>query len=219
MDSSEQQPIPWADLPAFRARHRGQNPIPPLESVVSALAERRQWLMWRYEPGESREKKPRKMPYYASGKRRVGTQGDEADRAALVDYASAALGCGKRGFDGVGFAFLPGDGLIGIDLDGMIDPEAKAISDRCEQIIAACETYTEYSPSGKGVHIIGTGESETFKSNDIGVEVFAGRQYFTFTGRVWPGSTDSLNEIPEKTLRLRSTVDAAKGGGAQQDDR
>lgn len=212
MSSSQQKPIPWADLPAFRARHREQNPIPALEAVVKGLADRRQWLMWRYEPGESKEKKPRKMPYYASGKRRVGVQGDEADRAALADYATVAAAAVKRGFDGVGFAFLPGDGLVGIDLDGMIDPETGAISERCEQIIAACATYTEYSPSGKGVHIIGAGESETFKSNYIGVEVFAGRQYFTFTGRVWPGSTASLNEIPEKTLRrLRTTVDEAKG--------
>ena len=212
MNAPEHAPIPWADLPAFRARHREQNPIPAIETLVAALAERRQWLMWRYEPGEAKEKKPRKMPYYASGKRRVGVQGDEADRAALADYATVAASAAKRGFDGVGFAFLPGDGLIGIDLDGMIDPETGDISERCAQIIAACATYTEYSPSGKGVHIIGTGESETFKSNDIGVEVFAGRQYFTFTGRVWPGSTASLNEIPEKTLRrLRSTVDAAKG--------
>lgn len=153
--------------------------------VPASLRGRPQWLLWRFEqhPGE---KKPRKIPYYTNGRRRTGEQGSPEDRAALVIYDVAARS--TDGYAGVGFAFLPGDGLIGIDLDGMIDAETGEINERGRSIIEACASYTELSPSGHGVHIIAAGETETFKSNAVGIEVFCGRQYFTFTGRHYPGT-------------------------------
>lgn len=203
--------LPWADLAAYRAAHLVRNPIPEAATVVAALVDRPQWLVWRYEPGETPEKKPRKMPYYASGSRRHGDQGSDRDRAALTTYAVAAEAAGKRGYDGVGFAFLPGDGLIGIDLDGMIDADTGEISERCSDIIKACDSYTELSPSGKGVHIICSGETETFKSNKVGIEVFAGRQYFTFTAKPWPGAPQDVRALSGTALRrLRATVKGSK---------
>lgn len=176
--------------------------------IPIALAERAQWLVWRFEdkPGA---KKPLKMPYYVSGKRRTGEQGSAADRAALVDLAAARAAFEKAPdkWTGVGFAFLPDDGLIGVDLDGMIDNETGEISPRGKNIIDACASYTELSPSGKGVHIICAGETKTFKSNEVGVEVFCSAQYFTFTGRHYPGTPETVNPMPKKVLkRLQATV-------------
>lgn len=211
---------PWIDLPAFRAAHRHDNPIPDRAVVPEELVDRPQWLLWRYEPGETPEKKPRKMPYYADGRRRVSSQGSDGDRARLTVFQLAATKASQGDFDGVGFAFLPDDGLVGIDLDGMIDPETGAISDRCTAIVQACASYTEYSPSGKGVHILCRGDAVTTKSNAIGVEVFVGRQYFTFTGRRWPGSPATVSELdPAVVRRLQATVRSARkmpapaGGG------
>lgn len=183
---------------------------PNFSAIPPPLAQRRQWLLWRFEPGE---KKPKKMPYYTNGRRRTGGQGSDADRAALVDLAGAqaAFEKSKGKYTGVGFAFLPGDNLIGVDLDGMINPETGEVSDRARNIIAACASYTEYSPSGKGVHIICSGETETFKSNEVGVEVFQGRQYFTFTGNRYPDTPHEVNALPAKVLkRLKATVESGK---------
>lgn len=203
---------PWAVLPAYRADYRARNPVPNPSAVPAELAERKQWLIWGYRNGETEDKKYRKMPHYADGGRRAGGQGSDDDRRRLVTLAVAVDAVSRGDFDGVGFAFLPGDGLIGIDLDGMIDPESGEVSERCANIIAACETYTEYSPSGKGVHIIGLGEIEkSTKSNDIGVEMFCGSQFFTFTGRPWPGGVEAVQAIPERTLaRIEKTIDEAK---------
>lgn len=179
-------------------------------SIPYGLKSRRQWLVWRSEPGD---KKPRKVPYYVTGKRRMGEQGSAADRAALVDFASAS---GAAGFTGIGFAFLPDDGLIGIDLDHVRDPDSGALTVRAKAIVEACNSYTEISPSGTGLHIYCEGVSETFKSNDIGVEVFCGRQFFTVTGDHLEGTPPQINPISEEALRrLKATVDKAK----QRDDR
>lgn len=187
-------------------------------SAPAALQALPQWLLWRFELYEG-DKKPRKVPYYASGRKRHGEQGSEHDRGELkpLDIVLTQLARGR--FDGVGFAFLPGDGLIGIDIDGAIDDDG-VVSERCDRIIAACASYTELSPSGRGVHIIGSVADNstqdqckalTFRDNSIGVEVFCGRQFFTFTGRRWEGTPEDARLIEEATLRrLRATVRQGK---------
>jgi len=189
--------------------------------IPEELKARKQWLVWRFFQKPD-QKKPSKMPYYATtgnlrgwphGKPRDGVataeqpqvdQGHEVDRAHLVDFETAMERAALSGFEGVGFAFLPGDGLIGIDLDAVCRDKHAAIRD-------ACGTFTEASPSGTGIHIIGLGECETFKSNDVGVEVFCGRQFFTVTGQHDSASPLELREIPADALiKLRRTVDRAK---------
>lgn len=180
-------------------------------AVPSAMRGCDQWLLWRLEskPGD---KKPRKVPYYASGNRRTGEQGAPADRAALVNFdtAIAALKAGNGRWSGIGFAFLPDDGFIGVDLDGMID-ERGVMSKRGQDIIDALGTYTEYSPSGLGVHGYSFGSTETFKSNEVGVEVFSGRQFFTVTGKHYPNTPLEITAMSARVLKkLKATVDSAK---------
>ncbi len=189
-----------------------------MTTIPGSLRAKPQWLVWRFEqqPGD---KKPHKVPYYINGRRRTGEQGSPDDRAALVDFESAANTRKAGNYDGLGFAFLPGDGLIGIDLDGMIDAETGEISERGQAIIEACASYTELSPSGRGVHIIVAGETETFKSNAVGVEVFCGRQFFTFTGRHYSGTPAEVMTIsPEALRRLRATVEQARAANVPARD-
>jgi len=163
----------------------------------------KQWLVWRLEPNPT-GKKPRKVPYYVNGARRTGTQGSDDDRASLTDYQTAAAAVASGDYTGLGFAFLPGDGLIGIDLDGITDDAERAA--RAQRIIDACQSYTEHSPSGNGVHIICKGETETFKSNLLGIEVFSGKQFFTMTGEPY-GQPRELATISADTIgKLRKTV-------------
>lgn len=187
-----------------------KNRILDFSAVPEALRQRKAWLLWKSEqhPGD---KKPRKVPYYADGRRRTGEQGAPADRAALVGFDAALAALGSGDFTGLGYAFLPGNEDIGIDLDHVRDPETGALTPRTLAIVDACASYTEISPSGTGLHIYCQGETETFKSNDIGVEVFCGRQFFTVTGAHLVGTPTSVNPIGEETLRrLKATVDQAK---------
>lgn len=184
-----------------------------LQRLPQAMRALPQWLVWRLEQAGG-EKKPRKVPYYTSGARRKGEQGSERDRQRLVTF-DAAVQALERGGDwsGIGFAFLRGDGLIGIDIDGAIDAETGEVSSRCQAIVAACASYTERSPSGTGVHIIVQGQTDTFKNNAVGLEVFCGRQYFTCTGQHWGGAPLEVAPIAEATLRrLRATVRGVANG-------
>lgn len=176
-----------------------------------AMRELPQWLVWRFEHDPKRPK-PLKVPYYTNGRKRVGTQGDDADRRRLVSFDVALAMLGNRmQFDGLGFAFLPGDGLVGIDIDGAIDPETGEISPMCTTLMESCGSYTEKSPSGRGVHIITRGSTKIFKSNDIGLEVFCGAQYFTCSGDRMSTASAEAEPLGDDTLAyMRELVDEAK---------
>ncbi|MDR3411583.1 MAG: PriCT-2 domain-containing protein [Formivibrio sp.] len=190
--------------------------------VPTELRERPQWLVWRVEPGK---KKPKKVPYWVNGKMRWGIQGDDNDRKKLVTLevalrAVATSATSDKPYSGVGFAFLPNDGLIGIDIDKCIDQDTGEISQMASDIVAACASYTEYSPSRTGFHIIVSGFTETFKSNKIGLEVFCSSQFFTFTGEQYAGMPDTISSINDKTLaRLRTTVKGSPKAEPARPDR
>lgn len=187
-----------------------QPPEPHWDVIPQELARRQQWLLWRFEqkPGA---KKPAKMPYYVSGGRRTGDQGGDRDRQRLATLDVAHDAYRRGGWSGIGFAFLPGDGLIGIDLDDCLD-DTGAPNDRTVAIMAACKSFTERSVSGRGIHIYAQGRTHTNKSNEIGVEMFCERQFFIVTGDAWPGTSMDVRALEDSTIsRMHATVDAAKG--------
>lgn len=185
--------------------------------VPEDLAARPQWLIWRFEV-KTGQAKPAKMPYYADGARRKGEQGSAADRAALVTLEVALDNAQRRHFNGVGLAFLPDDGLIGIDLDKVINTETGVIKPGAQKIIDALASYTEVSPSGTGVHVIVRGPKiRSSKDNGIGVEVFCGSQFFTFSARRYPGTPPQVREVDQAALdRLLAVVEAAKAKGGKR---
>lgn len=199
-----------------------------LQGMPQAMRDRPQWLLWKLvdKPGAS---KPAKVPFYVSGqlrgwpngKPRDGKptdaqpqveQGHDLDRAALVPLADALRAFSRSpAWAGVGFAFLPGDGLVGVDIDGAIDPATGEVSELCAKLVEMCNSYTELSPSGKGVHIILAGECGKFKSDAIGLEVYAAGQYFTCTGRHWPASPLQVQPADPLVLAyMRELVDEAR---------
>lgn len=170
----------------------------------SLLTEKKQWLVWKFEQHEG-DKKPRKVPYYCNGKKRFGKQGNDSDRTALATYSDAQAALEFGDYVGLGFAFLPDDGLIGIDIDSNADRET------AQKIIAGLNSYTELSPSGNGWHIFVQGQTRTFKSNEVGIEVFCNSQFFTMTGKHVESSPIEVNPISEKALnRLREIVKPEK---------
>lgn len=193
--------------------------------LPAAMRELPQWLLWKYiNKGEG--KKPAKMPFYANGRLRgwpngkpkdgVATeaqpnveQGHELDRAALVSFDEAVEALRiNGGMSGLGFAFLPGDDLIGVDIDGAIDPETGEVSELCRTVVGLCDSFTEYSVSGTGLHIILRGETPKFKDDLIGLEVYCGSQFFTCTGRPWLGAPTEVQTCkPHALAAMRLMVD------------
>lgn len=165
------------------------------------------WLVWKLEQHEG-EAKPRKVPYYADGGRRHGRQGSPEDRAHLTTFEDAKCAAIERNMAGVGLAMMPEFGFAVLDFDncvgpaGELPPEVQAI---------AWSTYSEYSPSGNGIHAFVRGGYGNNKSptagNDFGFETFSSNGFLTFTGDILPevdlvGYHDTINALDVKVTAL-----------------
>lgn len=172
---------------------------PLVENVPAALADCPQWVCWRTE---ERGGKPTKVPYCAfDGARASSTDPD------TWSSLPAALGTSlDRGFDGVGFVFATGGGLVGIDLDGCRDPETEEIAPWAADIVSALDSYTEISPSGRGLHIFVRGTLPEGPRRKGPVEMYDRGRYFTVTGDHLDRTPGSINERTEELAYVHASV-------------
>ena len=100
--------------------------------------------------------------------------------------------------DAIGFAIT--SPYIGIDIDGCV--KDGVISPFAQKIISDLDSYTEYSPSRTGVHIICKGTlPKDRKFSSFNVEMYSGNRFFTVTGDVVDGCG---SEIKERSGKLKS---------------
>ena len=111
------------------------------------------------------------------------------------------------GWDGLGFVFTAVDPYAGIDLDDCRDPETGEIAYWAQQIVGALESYTEVSPSGRGLHILVKAALPDHVGRKQGaVEVYDALRYFAVTGERLAGTPASLEERQAETLALYATL-------------
>ena len=79
-----------------------------------------------------------------------------------------------------------GDGLVGVDLDECRDSENGTIDPNARTIITKLDSYTELSPSRKGVHILLHGALPRGRRRKGTVEMYEHARYFTVTGAHLP---------------------------------
>lgn len=155
----------------------------------------RRWLLWKSIPQVG--KKPKKVPYYASGIKRSTTDTPE-DAAQLCSYDEARQALASGRYTGLGFA-LGADGTgnhwQGVDLDDLPNrPEL-------EGLLPLLPGHTERSPSGNGYHALGYGRHfPTLGSNESGIEAYAGGRYFTVTENSGAGDLCDLADYVASIL-------------------
>lgn len=187
----EKPPAPVVEdihQPAHDPREEGivnQKPTAPktiFENIPEQLTQRPQWVNWRYELSEPDNKGQRrwtKVPYQPNGRNAKTDQ-----RETWHPFATVVDAFHKRNFDGIGFVFTPNDSFVGIDWDNILD-ENQAIKPWAKPILEQIESYSEISPSGKGVKTFlmgdwGKGQRKAVSDGEI--EVYDYGRYFTVTG-------------------------------------
>ncbi len=180
-------------------------PRPNLENIPAELRDLRQWVVWRYE---FRDGDWTKVPYNPQ----TGTRAKSNDSATwgTLDEAVRAM----SQYDGIGFQF--GDcGFVGIDLDDCRDPATGNLTPFAEGMIERFATYSEVSPSGKGVKLFihgtwsGTGKNRRINGTDR-IEVYPRGRYFTFTGAKLPCASVTVRECQHELDALHAEHFALK---------
>ncbi|MEX2214007.1 MAG: phage/plasmid primase, P4 family [Phycisphaeraceae bacterium] len=170
----------------------------PLQSFHAIPAELRalpRWVLWRWQ---QRKNKRTKVPFQASGAPAKST-----DPATWTTFESALSAFDAGGFDGIGFAL--GDGIAGIDLDSAID-EAGILHPWAREIVNRIKSYTEVSPSGRGLHIIVRAQLPAGRRRKSNVEMYDAGRYFCMTGKPLPGTVDRVEHRGDELHELHRTM-------------
>lgn len=135
-----------------------------------------QWVIWKNVA------KPdggyTKLPYSALN---GGGMASVTDWKTWSTFAQAVQAA-QRQMCGIGFVLTDKDPYAFIDLD---DPHGDAsVISRQQKIEETFQTYSELSPSGKGLHIICRGEVPRGRRRDK-VEVYSTQRFMTMTGETY----------------------------------
>jgi hypothetical protein len=163
-------------------------PVPvAAENVPECLRRLDRWVCWSWvwnpkkDGGKGGWDKPPLDP-------RGGRPASSTDPGTWVSF-DVALAAHRRGdFDGVGIVLGKVDDtgrtLSGVDLDGVRDPRTGTLTEQARWIVDRVNTYTEVSPSQRGVKPLAWGKLPRGRRADhkAGVEMYDGGRYFCITG-------------------------------------
>lgn len=147
------------------------------QNIPAELQQLKQWIVWKYE--ETSSDKPTKLPY------NVNT-GKLASVNVASHWTTFDEACSKaaESYSGIGLVLTESDPYTILDLDFSLD---ETIINRQIKVFNEFNSYSELSPSGKGLHIVVKGmvKSGRRRSN---IEVYSSGRYITFTGNVYKNS-------------------------------
>lgn len=112
-------------------------------TIPKFMKEHGRFCLWKLERKQGKSK-PDKIPYQLNGKRANATNPKH-----YADFDEVVAVYNKGGYAGIGIGCFEPLRLVDVDdcvNDGKLD-------DRGNDIINTLDSYTEYSPSGNGVHI------------------------------------------------------------------
>lgn len=180
-------------------------PVSAYERVPDELKALKQWCLYD----------EKKVPLTPNGK---PCPSNDPDSWATFMDACNALSHSRSRFRGIGFMFAKGGGYVGIDLDDCIRADGSLKTWAFKILSQIGCGYVEYSPSGKGLHIIVRGSKpgphcKHIVANKSGVrvgeiELYDERRYFTVSGKIYD---DSLTVPVDATQQIQVLYDKLFG--------
>lgn len=174
-------------------------------NISKQLIDLNQWVLWKLQLKDGVPKKDKyeredytKIPYQINGKKASSINPNTW--TSYINVIEAYENSGD--YDGVAFVLSENDNFIGIDLDecvsdGTIDPKAYTI-------VKSLNSYTEYSQSGKGIHIIVKGKKpgRRCKNSEEGVEIYEKNRFLIMTGEHVEGTPTSIQKRQKEIIKI-----------------
>ena len=181
------------------------------------------WLCWRKQPRAGG--KIAKIPVSSS----LDYEGQPASVTDPDTWSEYTLAClyfdpstkdpYRNNVDGLGFVLSEADPFIGVDLDDCVRVDG-TIEPWAAEIVERIDSYTEFSPSLSGLHILAKASTESFPDSGLrrdGVEMYRTNRYFTITGFHLEGTPETIewrdDAISELAAELRPEVDSGSSQG------
>jgi hypothetical protein len=160
------------------------------ELIPAELISLQRWIRWKYKIASG---KATKMPIMVDGRPASTTSPSTWSNFEEV-----------RKYEQIGFVFCRDDGILGIDLDQVLLSSEKILQ-WAESIVQESNSYTEYSPSGLGLHIIGFGQKPSWLKSRVdiqeaGLEIYDNARFFTITRKVFQNYSNMREIEAEKVF-------------------
>lgn len=175
------------------------------QNIPNQLTRLNQWVCWKYS--KTKDGKDTKLPINPQNKCLAKTN----DPATWEAFVAAVVAAKNEKYPGVGFCLSQTDGITGIDLDHIYNPETQELDAKAVEIVNKfLGTYIEISPSGNGIRIFCFGKAKrSGKCNGsdkyIEMYTFPSSRYLTVTGNHWSGSSKDITQQQDALDWLYST--------------
>jgi hypothetical protein len=182
---------------------------PSIPAELRAL----RWVLWRAEPRD--RDKPAKVPYCVTTPTRRASSTDPGTWSTFTDAIETYLARSAEPADpqrgpiaGIGVVLTRDAGVTCLDLDRVLGPDSE-LDSRAQTIVDRCESWTERSPSGAGLHVfVGGAVPRAIKGPQI--EVYSSERYICVTGHQWPGTPNGLRPQQAYLDHLVQVAEAAE---------
>ena len=163
-----------------------------IDNIPAVLKDYDQWVLWKLE---KRHKKPTKIPYQPNGRKAKSNH-----RGTWNSFEKVLAKYPGGNYSGIGFVFSEDDPFCGLDFDdvtgvlGDIRPEIM-------EIIKQLNSYTEFSQSGDGLHVLV--EATLPPGGRHGsIEMYQSGRYFCMTGDHLEGTPLTIEKRQAEVEKL-----------------
>jgi KaiC/GvpD/RAD55 family RecA-like ATPase len=191
-------------------------------AIPDLLKSAKRWAPWRASWNVAREKYD-KLPKDARNPERGISTASPDSWYSFADALASHQGS-QGGTNGVGYVMTKVHGVIGVDIDGAVDRDTKVVDQWALDVVRALNSYTEISPSGRGLRVFVSGAlpDGDWVNHQVGIEVYSGGapRFLTVTGRTLVGYSDAdgvvLEAFPAQVNAAPAAVIAQLAGQYRQ---
>lgn len=136
------------------------------------------WVVYRLFENSSNMNKLSKLPFNPI----THIPSKTNDKSTWSSYDNCIKALEEHSYDGIGFVFDKNLDYIGIDIDEGVN------SLLSNELVPLFNSYTEYSPSHNGLHIICKYDKDILigrKNNELKLEIYNYNRFFTITGDIY----------------------------------
>ncbi|MFC7174890.1 hypothetical protein ACFQL0_19220 [Haloplanus litoreus] len=166
--------------------------------IPERLADFEQWICWQETERDGKATKVPIKPYHTNGT--PNASATESGHWRDLESALAFHESDRVRTDGIGFVFAPATPIVGVDLDDCRDPTTGELASWAQDIVDRLDSYSEVSPSGRGVHVIVEGELPPGRNRRGDVEMYDEARFFTVTTDHIEGTRTSLERRQDALL-------------------
>jgi primase-polymerase (primpol)-like protein len=173
---------------------------PKADNLPPELRDQARWVVARIE---DRDGKATKVPFRPLDPTR---RADTTDPSTWSDFTTTRQLVESGTFPMLGFVL--GSGFVGVDLDQCRNTETGAVEPWAEDIVRLLDSYTEWSVSGTGIHIICRGVLPAGRRRKGRIEMYESARYFVMTGH---GATKAVADRTAQLAALHANIFGSAG--------